>query len=286
MRRRDFLLGVLALGGVARAAAPSGWTRVGKVEGLLGEDWSTRKSANTLSYCRAADIPYMDSVAAGLEKSFAANRDFMGYVPSQLLPLEFYFCPMDQPAFQQPKFARRLAGKTRFAGIALGGTNMCCCNMGDARLSRTYAPWEVDETCRHEMNHLFAFPRFDGDRGPNVHWWLEAMAHTVENTVKPRESQLTPTVMKEYMRGYKAVDANFQALIGDRDNDQLEQYRDYEKLLISVVFYLQEKFGRGAVAKIMAQQAVTGNLEQSFVGALGLSSTQMEQGWRTFYGIR
>lgn len=263
---------------------PAGWKKQGKVEGLLSEDWYQKRTPNTLSFAREKDLPYVAKVVDGLEESYRVNRDFMGYAPTQL-PLEFYFCAMEQGAHLHPKFARRLGGASRFAGVALRGTNMCCVNLGNPRASEPYPPWQVEEICRHEMNHLFAFPRVGAD--PGWGWWLEAMAEAVENTVKPRQSQLTPAVIKNYLKGTRAADVDFMQMVHDRNNDALEQYRNYEPLLVSIVFYLEAKYGKDAVARVMAQAQSQGkSLEGAFQGALGVTSAELESGWKTFYGIK
>lgn len=262
---------------------PRGWTKVGKVDGLLGDDWYTKRTSNTLSYGRMKDLVYIDEVVSGLEQSYQVNRGFLGLTPPQ--SLEFYFCPMEEPAHMQPKFQARLRGASRFAGVALSGTNICLINLGNARFARPYAPWEISETARHEMNHLFAFQLKGRDRLNSWGWLYEALAETVENTVKPASTQLNASSMKSYMRGYKAVDASWANLVNERNADDQEQYRDYEKLLVSIVFYMQEKFGRDAVAKLMANCRGR-DLEDALAATFGTGAKGLEEGWKQFYGIR
>lgn len=263
---------------------PAGWKRLGKVEGLLGEDWLEKRTANTLSFARQSDVPYVAHVVAGLEESFRVNREFMGYAPDKL-PLEFYFFPMEQGAHFHPKFAARLRNATRAAGVALRGTNICVVNLGNPRESQPYPPWQLEQIARHEMNHLFAFPRVGLE--PAWGWWLEAMAEAAEDTVKPKKSQHTLASLKSFLKGTRAADVDFMQMVHERNNDQLEQYRDYEPLLVSIILYLQSQYGKDAVARVMAAAQVENrSLDKAFQSALGVSSSQLESGWRTFYGIR
>lgn len=269
---------------IAATQNPRGWEAKGKVAGLLGDDWFTKKSSHTISYCRQADLPYVDEVVEGLEASYSTNSLFLGITPP-LMPLEFYFCPMDQPAHMQPLFTPRLGGMTRFAGVALSGTKMCCVNLGNARLSQPYPPWQMAETARHEMNHLFAFHLKGQDRNNSWGWLYEALAETVEDTVKPKSSQMNLSAMKSFMRGYKAVDANWKAMVNERNAQDQEVYRDYEKLLMSIVMFLQDKYGPNCIPTLM-KNCRGGDLEESFVKTFGVGTAELEKGWRDFYSIR
>ena len=263
---------------------PRGWDRMGKVDGLLSEDWYVKKTAHTISYGREVDLRYVDEVVEGLEASYSANQSFLGVTPP-ILPLEFYFCSMDQPASVQPKFLSRLGGMNRFAGVALGGTKICCVNLGDARHSNVYTPWQMAETARHEMNHLFAFQMQRSDRNRSWGWLFEALAHTIENTVKPTGSQMNLALMKQFMRGYKTVDASWTSLISDRNSQELEQYRDYNNLLISIIYYIQETYGRDSIARLM-RNCRGKDLEDAFLATFGKGVKDLEAGWKKFYEIR
>lgn len=263
--------------------APRGWEQKGKVEGLLGEDWWQKKTTHTVCYGRLGDLTYVDEVVEGLETSYSVNQGFLGMTPPNL-PLEFYFCSMNEPANLQPKFIPWLRGMTRFAGVALGGTKMCCVNLGDARHSKPYAPWEMAETARHEMNHLFAFQLKGQDRNHSWGWLYEALAETVEDTVKPRGAQMTLAGMKTFMKGYRAVDANWGAMVKERNAQDQEQYRDYEKLLMSIIMFLQEKYGRNSIANLM-RNCRSNDLEEAFSKTYGVGTKGLEDAWKAFYDI-
>lgn len=263
--------------------APRGWEKKGKLEGLLGDDWWMKKTAHTVSYGRLKDLAYVDAQAEGLEASYSANQELLGMTPPSL-PLEFYFCSMDEPNSSQPKFTPWMRGASRFAGFACSGTRMCAVNLGDARHAQPYAPWEVAKTARHEMNHLFAFQVKGPDRNGSWRWLYEALAHTVEQTVMPSSSQMTVAEMKTFLRGYKAVDASWTVLVKERDAQDQEQYRDYRKLLMSIVFFMQEKYGRNSIATLM-KNCRSGDLEEALVKTFGLGSKGLEDAWKAFYGI-
>ena len=263
---------------------PRGWDKVGKVEGLLSEDWWTKKTGNTISFAREVDLPYVNEVVDGLEQSYSANRAFLGITPPQL-PLEFYFCSMDQDASHQPKFHRWLGRANRFSGVALNGTKMCCVNLGNSRASRPYAPWEMAETARHEMNHLFAFQLGGRDRKNSWGWLYEALAHTIENTSKSSSAQLNPALIKSFMKGYRAVDASWAVLIRERDNQEQEQYRDYDKLLVSIIYFLQDSYGQNCIAKLMSNCRGK-DLEDALVQTFGKGAAELETAWKNYYGIR
>lgn len=280
------LLFTLALSVAAPAQfkrTPQGWKEVGQVQGLTGDGWYYKKTRYCEAWAKFEDLNYIEQVVTGLDASYQANHRYMGFTPPG--PLQFYFCPMTEPGHTQPKFRSRLARHTRAAGVALGGTRMCVVNLGSQRHAEPYAPWEIEATCRHEMNHLFAFTIQGSDRHNSWGWLFEALAERIENTVLPPGASLDLAGMKTYMRGYSAQDASWAALVSERNNDQLEQYRDYEKLLASIIFFMEGKYGTNAVAKLM--KASRGkDLEEGLVGAFGKGSKELEQEWKTFYGIR
>ena len=265
---------------------PSGWKKVGKIDGLKGEDWYEKRSPNTLSVAREGELTYVEEVAKGLETSFQVNKAYMGFSPPKL-PLVFFFFPMAEPAHTQPLFASQLRNSSRAMGVALGGTEVCVINTGNQRQGQPYAPWEVAETCRHEMNHLFAFQLKATDRLNSWGWLYEALAECVENTVKPPATRMNVASLRAFLRGYKAVDANWSALIAERNSsaNNTEAYRDYEQLLTSIILFLQEKYGKDAIARLMAN--VRGkDLEEAFSATYGLGASGLEQEWKKFYGIK
>lgn len=278
------LLAVVLLG--IGPKLPSGWKKVGKVSGLNGEDWYEKRSANTVSIAREGELAYVDEVVKGLEASFQVNRAYMGFAPPKL-PLVFFFFPMAEPAHTQPMFAARLRNSSRAMGVALGGTEVCVINTGDQRQGQPYAPWEVQETARHEMNHLFAFQLKGTDRLNSWGWLYEALAECIENTVKPPSTRMNVASLRQFLKGYRAVDANWTALINERNSsaNDTEAYRDYEKLLTSIILFLQEKYGKDTIARLMAN--VRGkDLEEAFVATYGKGSAGLEEEWKAFYGIK
>ena len=263
---------------------PQGWKEVGKVQGLTGEGWYYKKTRYCEAWAKYEDLTYIEQVVKGLDASYQANARYMGF--SAPGPLQFYFCPMTEPAHTQPKFRSRLGyGFTRAAGVALGGTRMCVINLGSQRHGEPFAPWEVEATCRHEMNHLFAFSIKGSDRFNSWGWLYEALAERIENTVLPPGSSLDLPGMKTYMKGYSAQDASWSALVNERNRDDLEQYRDYEKLLASIIFFMEGKYGNNAVAKLM-RSARGKDLEEGLESAFGKGSKELEKEWKAFYGIR
>jgi hypothetical protein len=262
---------------------PSDWKELGSVKGLIGDDWMTRNTRTCTVYVRKTDKPYVDEVVNGLDESYDVNRAYMGLEPP--LPMTFIFCPLANPAHTQPRFAVRLAQRTRIAGIAMPDINTVCVNLGNWRAGSHYEPWEVAKTCRHEMNHLFAYTVKGADREGTWHFFFEALAHTIEDTARPASARLDLPLMKEYMAGYKDKDASWASLIQDRDNDELEQYRDYDRLLISIIFYLRDKYGSDAVAHIM--QAARGHdIEDALTAVTGKGVKALEVEWKQYYGIK
>jgi hypothetical protein len=261
---------------------PMGWNKLGTVSGLLGDDWFSRRTTHCLCFARQKDVSYVQPIVDGLEDSWQVNAAFLGLRPTQTL--EFYFCPMDQAAHLQPKFKERLRGNDRFAGVALSGTNIMCVNLGSARFSQPYPPWKLAEVCRHEMDHMFAFEVRGPDRLNSWGWLYEALAHTIENTAKPASARLDLPAMKAYMAGYKAVDANWKNLIDERNNNELEQYRDYDKLLVSIIFFLQDKYGKDAIAHLIANCRGR-DLEEAFKLTYGTGVQGLEETWKSYYGI-
>ena len=286
MRKVVFLLLLSALLLGLGPRLPSGWKQVGKIDGLTGEDWCEKRSPNTVAYARQGELAYVDDVVKGLETSFQVNKTYMGFAPPKL-PLVFFFFPMAEPAHTQPLFAARLRNSSRAMGVALGGTEVCVVNSGDQRRGQPYPPWEMAETARHEMNHLFAFQLRGTDRLKSWGWLYEALAECIENTVKPPATRMNVPSLRQFLRGYRAVDANWTALINERNSsaNDTEAYRDYEKLLVSIIFYLQEKYGKDAVARLMVN--VRGrDLEDAFVATYGQGSAGLEEEWKAFYGIK
>lgn len=267
------------------AGTPTEWKSVGTVQGLLGNDWMEKRTRYAQVYARKGDLGYLGEVVDMLDASYEVNRDFMGVTPLTM-PMKFYFFPLAEPAHVQPMFQTRLANRTRAAGVALSGLDVVVVNLGNWRSGAHHEPWEVEKICRHEMNHLFMFRVRGLDRAGTWHWFGEAMAHTIEDTVMPAASQLTLSALKTYMRGLSANEAGWRALIGDRDNDQLEQYRDYRQLLMSVVFYLRDKYGADAVRRLMVSAGQGRDIDDAFVEVTGKGVRDLEPDWRAYYGIR
>ncbi|MBM3463456.1 MAG: hypothetical protein FJX76_15255 [Armatimonadetes bacterium] len=274
--------------GASAAGAPGGfsstdWSDVGKIEGMLGDDWMTRNTRTCTVYARKADLKYVKEVVDGLDASAEYNASLMGL--SAPTPMTFYFCSLENPAHTHPKFANRLRARTRFAGIALSGLNTTLVNLGDWRSQRHYQPWSVEETCRHEMNHLFAFQVLGTDREKIWGWLYEALAHYAEESIKPAASRLDLAAVKSYMKGYSAKDASFVVLVNERNSDEQEQYRDYDKLLTSIVFFIREKYGSDAVSRLM-RGARGKDAADAMQDAFGKSSAGVEADWKAFYGIQ
>jgi hypothetical protein len=259
------------------------WKRIGVIDGLIGDDWMERYTKYAHVYAREGDVKYLGEVVEMLDRSYEVNLDFMGISPR--LPMTFYFFPLANPAHTQPKFASRLSGRTRFAGIALRGLDVVLMNLGNWRTSAHYEPWDLEETGRHEMNHLFAFMVEGEDRAHNWHWFAEALAHFIEDSAKPANARLSLAEIRTYMEGYHSKDASFQALIGDRDNDDLEQYRDYPKLLMSTIYFLQDRYGQDVIRRIMLACGRGRDLEDAFQEVTGKSSKALEAEWKSYYGI-
>ncbi|MFA5508775.1 MAG: hypothetical protein WC314_06205 [Vulcanimicrobiota bacterium] len=263
-----------------RRRTPAGWTKLGKVEGLLGEDWYSKKTRTSLAYVTGDDLDYVIPIVDGLDQSYEVNARFMGFRAG--VPLEFYFFPMTQPGHTHPKFASRLRGYTKFAGLALSGTTTCLVNLGSQKDARPFTPWEVEATARHEMNHLFAFQKIHQG---GWSWFLEAIAENIEQTVLPTNARMGVKEYKAYLNGYQSKDTSWAALTAERNNDSVDSYRDFGKLLSSVISFLTARYGDDAVAKIL--KAAPGNsVDEALQASLGKNVKQLEKEWKEFYGIR
>lgn len=263
-----------------RRKTPSGWTKLGSVQGLLGDDWYTTKTNYCLVYATGEDLDYIIPIVNGLDDSYEANARFMGFRARG--PLEFYFFPMRDPAHTHPKFASRLGPSSKFAGLALSGTKICLVNLGSQKQARPFRPWEVESTSRHEMNHLFAFQKI---RSGGWSWFLEAIAENIEQTVLPPQSQMGVNEYRQYLRGYRSQDASWAALTAERNNDSVDSYREFGKLLSSVVSFMRAKYGEDSVAKVL--QAAPGNsVDQALKQVFDKDAKQLEAEWKEFYGIR
>ena len=189
---------------------------------------------------------------------------------------------MTEPAHTQPKFSRRLGNHSKFAGVALRGTKICLVNLGNQRRARPYRPWEIESTARHEMNHLFANQRV-GSRGWS--WFLEAIAENIEQTVLPASSQMNVGEYRRYLKGYHSTDASWAALTAERNNNDVDSYRDYGDLLSSVVSFMRAKYGEDAVAKVL-RAAPGRTVDESLKHVFDKDVKQLEAEWKQFYGIR
>lgn len=265
-------------------AAPTAWRDIGTVSGLNGADWMEKRTRCAVVLARKGDLQYLGEVVDMLDPSFDINRDFMGVTPKG--PMRFIFFSLDAPAHAQPGYATRLAARTRAAGVALSPENVVVVNLGNWRTGTHSEPWEVEKVCRHEMNHLFMFRVRGADRGNTWHWFAEALAHFIEDTVNPPSVRLTAAQIKAYMQGYPARDAGWQGLIGDRDNDALEQYRDYRKMLMSVIFFLQDRYGADVVRRLMLSVGQGRDIEDAFLTVTGKGAADLEAEWRVYYAIR
>lgn len=263
-----------------RRDVPKGWTKVGAVEGLLGDDWYTYKTRYTLSYAAGPDLQYVQPVVKGLDASYDVNATFMGFRASG--PLEFYFFPMTEPAHTHPRWRSRLGNASKFAGLALSGTNVCLVNLGSQKNATPYTTWEVEATARHEMNHLFAFQRIHTG---GWSWFLEAIAENIEQTVLPPQSQMGVDEYRAFLRGYSSRDASWAALTAERNNDDVDSYRQFGEILSSIVSFLREAYGQDSVAKIL--KAAPGKTpDEAMQAVLGKDTRTLEAEWKKFYGIR
>lgn len=263
-----------------RRRAPKGWTKVGAVEGLLGDDWYTAKTRHCVAFAAGADLDYVAPIVDGLDRSYDVNADFVGFRARG--PLEFYFFPMTDPPHLHPRFQRRVGRSSKFAGLALSGTKVCLINLGNQQQARPYSPWEVESTARHEMNHLFAFQKI---RSRGWSWFLEAIAENIEQTVNPPSSQMDVNAYKRYLKGYRSQDASWAALTAERNNDNVEGYREFGDILSSVVSFMQTKYGSDSVAKVL--RAAPGKTpDEAFKLVFNKDVAQLEAEWKKFYGIR
>ncbi len=263
-----------------RRRAPAGWTALGTVEGLNGDDWYAKTTRTCKAWVRAGDLEYIAPIVDGLDASYEANAAFMGFRATG--PLEFYFFPMAEPAHTHPKFAARLSRSTRAAGVALSGTNICVVNLGSQQQATPYRPWELEATARHEMNHLFAFQRVDR---AGWLWFLEAIAENIEQSVLPPTSQMGVEDYRAYLKGYYSPDASWAAMTAERNNDDVDSYRDFGNILSSIVSFIQAKYGRDAVARIL-REAPNRSVDEAMRAALNRSVSELETEWKQFYGIR
>ena len=276
-----FLISLLtATAGAERNRAARGWKKLGSVKGLLGDDWYSKTLRTAQVYATGEDLPYLVDVVKGLDASYEANARFMGFRARG--KLKFYFFPMTKPAHRHPKWRSRIGGMSKFAGLAMSGTDTCLVNMGNQQQASPYAPVEIEATVRHEMNHLFAYQRIQ--RG-EWSWFLEAIAENIEQTVLPKRAQMGAQDYRRYLKGYTSKDASWAALTAERNNNNVESYRDFGKILSSIVAFMTDKYGSQAVAKIM-KVAPGRTPEQAIKKALGKSIPELEKEWKKYYGIR
>lgn len=286
MKRRAFVLALVVVGFLALSVspalakrAPKGWTPLGSVEGLLGDDWYTKKTKHCVVFAAGEDLDYVEPIVVGLDASYQVNASFMGFRARG--PLEFYFFPMADPAHTHPKFSRRLRGATKFAGLALSGTKLCLINMGSQKNATPYTTWEIEATARHEMNHIFAFQKIH-NRGWS--WFLEAIAENIEQTVLPPNSRMDVKAYKNFLRGYDSKET-WASLTAERNNDNVDSYRQFGDILSSIVSFLRAKYGQDSIAKIL-RAAPGKTVDEALKAALFKDTKQLEAEWRKFYGIR
>lgn len=249
------------------------------MEGLLGDDWYTKKTTHCLAYVTGDDLDYLAPIVNSLDRSYETNARFMGFRARG--PLEFYFFPMTEPAHTQPKFRARVGGMTKFAGLALSGTNICLVNLGSQKQARPFTPWEVESTACHEMNHLFAFQRI---RQGGWSWFLEAIAENIEQSVLPASSRMDVDAYRKYLKGFNSKQS-WAALTAERNDDNVDSYRDFGDLLSSVISFLTAKYGDDAVAKVI-KAAPGKTVDQALKEVFNKDVQQLEAEWKQFYGIK
>lgn len=274
------LVALLAVPTLARDRAPKGWTRVDTIDGLLGEGWYEKKTRTCMAYAQEQDLKYVEPIVSGLDNSYEVNARFMGFRASG--PLHFYFFPMTQPANRQPKFASRVGNQSKFAGLALSHSDICLINMGNQQHATPYATWEVESTARHEMNHLFAYQKVQRN---GWSWFLEAIAENIEQTVLPAGSRMGVNEYRQYLNGYQSTDTSWASLTAERNNNDVDSYRDFGKLLSSIISFLQEKYGSDVVAKTITA-APGRTVDEALKKVTGRDAKQLEGEWKAFYGIR
>jgi hypothetical protein len=90
---------------------------------------------------------------------------------------------------------------------------------------------------------------------------------------------------RSYLKGYTSKDASWAALTAERNNNDVDSYRDFGPLLSSVISFIQAKYGQDAVAKIL-RAAPGKTVDDALKAALGKNAVQLEGEWKQFYGIR
>ncbi len=268
--------------GSSSARSPSGWRLVGPQQGLEGEDWQVRDTRFCRVWARKGDQACVEAFLGDLDRAYALNAAFMG--GEALVPIEFYCFPLASPAHRQPRFASTVGARTRFAGLAVG-RSLCLINLGDWRDSYHYEPWVVAQTVCHELNHMFFNNvSFRDPSGQRV-WLAEALAAAVQDRLMPAGRRRTLESVRLALKGYQAVDADWRALVSERDNPELEQYRTYDVLLASIVYFFEARFGSDAVARLL-RTARGRSLDEAFVATFGGDVPALHEGWKAFYGIR
>ncbi len=264
------------------ARKPAAWQTVGSIQGLDGQDWRVRDTQYCRVWARQGDLAYVEEFVGELDRAYALNARFMGV--RAVVPINFYCFPLSSPAHLQPRFAGQVAGWTRFAGLAVGD-DLCLINLGDWRGSYHYEPWDVARTACHELNHMFFNSVDFSDPSGQRTWLAEALAAAVEDRLLPTGRQRTLESVRLALKGYHSADVDWRALVAERNNDELEQYRTYGTLLASIVYFFEARFGSDAVARLL-QAARGASLDEAFVVAFGRDVPALHEEWRGFYRIR
>ncbi len=255
---------------------------MGSQQGLEGDDWLVRDTRYCRVWARKGDRAYVEEFLADLDRAYALNVAFMG--GQAAVPINFYCFPMASPAHRQPRFAATVAGRTRFAGLAVG-RDLCLINLGDWRDSLHFEPWDVAQTACHELNHMFFNNVSFRDPSGHRTWLAEALATAVQDRLMPAGRRRTLESVRLALKGYRSVDPDWRFLVKERDNEDLEQYRTYDTLLASVVYFFEARFGHDAVARLL-RSARGGSLDEAFVATFGRDVPALHEEWKAFYGIR
>ncbi len=262
----------------------SGWIRVGSIAGFEGDDWMTRTTRTCRVWAPESQLDYMNVIVDHLDDSYDINERFTGLSPHT--PLDFYFFSLEQPFQLQPRFEGQLGSPVGNPGVTLPHMNVCLINVGDWASKRLFDREMLDEICRHEMNHLFCWgARGANDRMDTWHWFVEAPAYTIQNTVRPLADQPTVDSLKNYFRTQPMSDINWSGLILTHDVTDARLVVRYQACLISICYYLQTRYGPGTMARIL-HAAASEDIEDAFQQVTGKGVAALEADWRTFYELR
>lgn len=114
---------------------------------------------------------------------------------------------------------------------------------------------------------------------------MEALACTIQDTVKPSNAQQDLASIRNYM-GNSQLGSDWLNLVKEYQNAQDPSYRDLEIPLSSIVYYFRAKYGNDSVPRLMTIASQGTDMEDALQKVFGKGVRSLEKDWEDYFRLR